>query len=119
MAYAGGAEERGMTRSIMATLGALAFTLLVGQITDKTTGQPLRGVRVEIRERRATLHANTGSDGRFRLAGVTPGTHVLHYSSDDVPPQTLSIVVKGAKQQLRITACSTTLDYSCGSGGGS
>ena len=79
----------------------------------------LRNVQIQVTQGRATLRARTGADGRFKIKGITPGPHTLRYSSDDVPPQTLSITVKGAKQQISITACSTTLDYSCASDGGS
>src|SRR5690242_20201078 len=108
-----------MISLISSTTAALAFGLLLGQITDRTTGQPLRNVQIQVTQGRATLRARTGADGRFKIKGITPGRHTLRYSSDDVPPQTLSITVKGAKQQISITACSTTLDYSCASGGGS
>lgn len=108
-----------MYRSLIPAATALALTLLVGQITDRTTGQPLRNVQVQVSQGHATLHARTGKDGRFEIKGLKPGAHILRYSSDDVPPQSLSITLKGAKQQISITACSTTLDYSCASGGGS
>jgi carboxypeptidase family protein len=109
-----------MNRSFLAACSALAFTLLLGQITDKTTGQPLRGVAVIAQSSHALpLHAVTDAHGRFRLPGVRPGAVTLHYSSDDVPPQSLIVHVRGTKQSISITACSTTLDYSCRSGGGS
>ena len=98
---------------------ALALTLLLGRITDKTTGQPLRGVHVEIAQGHKTLRALTGADGRFRLGGVKPGPHMLRYWSDDVPANSTSVDIRGTKAEIGITACSTTLDYSCaGPGGG-
>ncbi|HKU66614.1 MAG TPA: carboxypeptidase-like regulatory domain-containing protein [Candidatus Baltobacteraceae bacterium] len=98
---------------------ALMLSLLLGQITDKTTGQPLRGVHVQVAQGHAVLHALTGRDGRFRIGGLRPGTHSLRYWSDDVPPQTIAVRIRGAKAAIGITACSTTLDYSCaGPGGG-
>ena len=108
-----------MNRSLLAACSALAFTLLLGQITDKTTGQPLRGVAVSAQSGHTSLHAVTDSHGRFRFAGVRPGALMLHYSSDDVPPQSATVNVHGSKQLVGITACSTTLDYSCQTGGGS
>lgn len=97
---------------------AVAFTLLLGQITDKTTGQPLHGVHLDLSQGSATLHAISSDDGRFKIRGVKPGTHTLRYWSADVPPRTLSIAIRGAKTQIGITACSTTLDYSCAGPGG-
>lgn len=109
-----------MNRSrLLTTCASLAFALLLGHITDRTTGQPLRGVHVAVESTHAAPHAVTDAHGRFRLAGVRPGTVTLRYFSDDVPPQTLTVDVHGSKQAISITACSTTLDYSCASGGGS
>lgn len=108
-----------MISSTPSRLAALALALLVGQITDQTTGQPLHGVHVTLTQRGGTLRAITDDNGQFRLSGVRPGLHTLTYASDDVPPRTLSVHIRGTKQQLHITACSTTLDYSCvGPGGG-
>lgn len=107
-----------MKRAFFPALAVLAFTLLLGQVTDKTTGQPLTGVRVEIKQPGGTLHATTGQDGRFRLSGVRPGARTVQYSSADVPPGRVQLRVSGPRQTLHITACSTTLDYSCAGGGG-
>ncbi|HET6894471.1 MAG TPA: carboxypeptidase regulatory-like domain-containing protein [Candidatus Baltobacteraceae bacterium] len=108
-----------MNRCAPAITAALAATVLLGQITDRTTGQPLRGVQVQVTQGRATLRARSDADGRFTIKGVSPGTHTLRYLSDDVPPRTISVKVHGAKDRISITACSTTLDYSCaGPGGG-
>lgn len=112
-----------MTRSRLLPAGAaLALTLLVGHITDRTTGQPLAGVRVTLRAAHKTLAATTDRHGTFRLPDVPAGARTLQYSSDDVPPQSARVHVGGRKQSIAITACSTTLDYSCagveGGGGG-
>jgi protocatechuate 3,4-dioxygenase beta subunit len=108
-----------MTRSTLARFAAFGFILLLGQITDKTTGQPLAGVHVEVAQGSAILHAVTGTDGRFHLNGVRPGPHTIRYSSDDVPPGSIKIEVRSKNAPVHITACSTTLDYSCvGPGGG-
>lgn len=109
-----------MNRSrLLAACAALTYTLLLGRITDRTTGQPLRGVRIAVQSGAAMLHTVTDAHGRFRLADVRPGTVTLRYTSDDVPPQTLTVRVRGPRQHLIIAACSTTLDYSCDGGGGS
>jgi protocatechuate 3,4-dioxygenase beta subunit len=110
-----------MQRLAVALSTACALTILVGQITDRTTGQPLRGVQVQVRQGTSTLRAVSDESGRFTLSGVHPGVHVVRYGSNDVPPARVSVSVHGTKQLLHIKACSTTLDYSCagpGAGGG-
>ncbi len=92
--------------------GVIAFSLavLVGAVTDRTTGQPLAGVRVSFHN----AHATTGSDGTYRLANVSAGSGILKLESDDVPPQSFSVVVKSSGTTRKdVTACSTTLDYNC------
>jgi hypothetical protein len=109
-----------MTSRLFSIAAALTLTLLVGRIVDMTTGQPLGGVLVQTGTGTHRLSTRTGPDGRFVLRGLAPGNRRLHVSSRDVPPQTLSIRVRGKRETLLLHACSTTLDYHCGgtSGGG-
>jgi protocatechuate 3,4-dioxygenase beta subunit len=92
----------------------IAVTIVTGQIVDRTTGQPLTGVDVGVAGGPKVAPARTNDAGKYTLHGVAPGKYTLTLSSDDVPPQTFTLVVKAAKtQQFNLTACSTTLDYSC------
>jgi protocatechuate 3,4-dioxygenase beta subunit len=96
---------------------ALAVTVLTGQVTDKTTGQPLPGVQVLL-----TAHGKkagsgyTNADGHYRIRKLTAGTYDVTLSSDDVPTQAFHVRI-GTKpaQTANVVACSITLDYSCGS----
>lgn len=106
------------TSRIPAACAALLFTLLVGQISDRTTGQPLAGVHVVLHSGRSTRRVLSDVHGRFRLVDVRSGRYRLRYWSNDVPPQSLLLRVRGARQRVRIAACSTTLDYRCGNAGG-
>jgi hypothetical protein len=93
---------------------ALAVTVLSGQILDRTTGQPLAGVDVSVQGSAKIAPARTNDAGRYALRGLARGRYTLGISSDDVPPQTFAVVVgAGPTQHFNITACSTTLDYSC------
>ncbi len=94
----------------------LALAVLVGRVTDATTGQPLRGVTIAVGTRQSITDAN----GAYKLTGLTPGTHTLSASSDDVPVQRRSVVVKqqDAPTTVNLVLCSTTLDYGCGGGPG-
>jgi hypothetical protein len=91
---------------------ALSLVVLVGHITDKTTGQPLPNVKIAI----GSHHTTTDARGAYRLSGLAPGTYTLSASSDDVPPQRRSVTVKqqASPQTLDLVMCSTTLDYGCG-----
>jgi hypothetical protein len=93
-----------------ALVAALLVAVLAGTITDKTTGQPLSGVVVTV----GAVHATSHADGTYRLSGVKPGAATVTVSSDDVPPQRFSVTVGTAVTHANFTACSTTLDYSCG-----
>ena len=99
---------------------ALALVVVSGQVTDKTTGQPLPGVRIllTVHGAAATKRSPSGwtnADGRFRIVKVPSGTYDVSLSSDDVPTQVFRLKV-GAKssQTADFVACSITLDYSCG-----
>lgn len=90
---------------------ALVVIVLSGRVLDRTTGQPLPGVRVST----ATgERATTDARGRYALRGVHRGALVLTLESDDVPPQHVEVRVGAPKTQRDLRACSTTLDYNCG-----
>ncbi len=94
----------------------LVLTILVGQITDRTTGQPLTGVDISVQGGAKITPTRSNDAGGYTLRGLAPGRYALTVSSDDVPPQTFEVIVHNAKSQhFNITACSTTLDYSCAS----
>jgi hypothetical protein len=69
----------------------LVLTVLTGKIVDRTTGQPLTGVNVNAKGALKVVPARSDDAGRFTLR-VTPGRYTV---------------------TVNITACSTTLDYSC------
>jgi hypothetical protein len=95
-------------RSSLIAVWALA--VLVGNLGDRTTGQPLAGVVVTLGSAHATSHA----DGSFRLTGLKPGRATLSVSSDDVPPQQFPVTVGASTTRVNLRVCSTTLDYNCG-----
>ena len=94
----------------LSVIAALAAAVLSGTITDRTTGQPLAGVRVHVGKATAT----TSADGRYALHGLAPGDYTLTLESSDVPPEHLRVSVKRGVNQRNLRVCSTTLDYGCG-----
>ncbi len=97
------------------TAATLALAVLVGHVTDATTGQPLPNVTIAI----GSHHAITDKRGAYRLTGLTQGHYTLSASSNDVPPQHRTVVLKQNTAQaiLDLVLCSTTLDYNCGGAG--
>ncbi len=95
-------------------LAALALAVLTGHVTDRTTGQPLVGVRVEL-SGAPGASATTNAGGAYRIRNVKPGRYAVTLSSNDVPPQRYSVTIAPAEKSPArdFTACSTTLDYSC------
>jgi cytochrome c556 len=82
----------------------LLAALLIGIVSDRTTGQPLPGVTVSI----GAIHAVTRADGSFKLAGVKAGRATLNAESDDVPPQHFPVTVGKASSRADLRVCSTT-----------
>jgi RNA polymerase sigma factor (sigma-70 family) len=48
-----------------------------GIVTDRQTGKPVAGVRIQSHNRRLQLETVTDGDGRYRLTGLPPGGHEL------------------------------------------
>lgn len=100
-------------QSTMRFTTTLAAVLIVlsGRVLDRTTGQPLPSVRVS-----ASTGQQTKSDagGHYALRGLRRGSLTLTLESDDVPPQRIEIRVTKPRTQRDLRACSTTLDYRCG-----
>ena len=100
---------------LSAAVTTFALVVLVGRVTDATTGQPLAGVTIAIGSHRTITDAH----GHYRLGGLSTGRYTLSASSSDVPAQHRTVVLKNsAETTLDLVLCSTTLDYSCEGGGG-
>ncbi len=91
---------------------AAIFAVLVfsGRVLDRTTGQGLPHVVVEVGNARATTDAN----GRFSIRNAKPGRSNVTVKSDDVPTQHFPITIGTTGAHLDLRVCSTTLDYNCG-----
>ena len=91
-------------------LTTVAFAIVVGTVTDRTTGQPMPNVTVAV----GAVRATSKPDGTYRLAGVKPGRATITASSNDAPPQQFPVTVGNATTHLDLHVCSVTLDYNCG-----
>lgn len=95
---------------------SLALVTFWGTLLDKTTNQPLTAVRVTATGP-SSARGSTDSRGKFTLVNLKPGQYTITVQSKDVPQQTFDRkITKGTTQTIK--ACSTTLDYHCGSPGG-
>ncbi len=98
----------------------LAVLVLSGRVLDRTTGQGLPHVVV----RAGAASATTDASGRFAVRNVKRGLSDVTLKSDDVPTQHYSVRIGTGTTRHDFRACSTTLDYNCGtpalhdSGGG-
>jgi len=90
--------------------GLVAVAVFSGHVVDKTTGQPLAGVRVAL----GAAHAITDKAGRFALRGVRSGSATVTLQSNDVPLQRVTVTISAPATARDLRACSTTLDYNCG-----
>ncbi len=99
-----------MNRRANALAAAFVAAVLIGQVRDATTGQPLPNVTIAV----GSKQTKTDAHGRYRLSGVSAGTHTVDASSDDVPPQHRSVRVGSGQTEFDFKVCSTTLDYACG-----
>ncbi len=87
----------------------LAMAVVMGQVHDRTTGQPLAHVKVTL----GSSHTTTDGAGRFTFRNVKPGSPQLTLESDDVPQKRITVHIGTANVHLDVEACSTTLDYNC------
>lgn len=100
------------TRTILSL--TLALATFSGQLVDQTTGQPLTHVHVHASGPSAR-DAVSDAHGRFTLKDLRPGGYTIAVQSDDVPQQTFHVrLATGRTTVLTMKACSTTLDYHCG-----
>jgi hypothetical protein len=95
---------------------ALVVAVLLGHISDTTTGQPLVGVHVSVAGP-VSAKAVTDSNGSYTIRGLKSGTYTLTLTSRDVPTVHHRVTVSGSTTTANFKACSTTLDYSCGGNG--
>ncbi len=75
---------------------AVAVGAIVGRVTDVKTQTALAGATVLVQ---GTSHsATTGSDGRYRIAGVAPGTYTVRARYIGYAPGTASVTVSADQE---------------------
>lgn len=105
-------NHRSLFRRLFLPFAALALAVLVGRITDRTTGQSLSGLRVTtIGPTRAA--ARTDSDGRYVFRNLRPGKYTLVIRGKGVPTVRARIALTGRKTTKNLAVCNVALDYSC------
>ncbi len=99
-----------MNNRVFSTL-AIVLVALSGRVLDRTTGQPLPSVRVTAS---TGQHATSDANGHYALRGLHRGNVTLTLESADVPPQHVDVRLGTSRAYRDLRACSTTLDYRCG-----
>ena len=90
---------------------SLLLAVLVGTISDRTTGQPLPGVQISL----GAAHTTSRADGTYRLGGLKPGQATLTVTSNQgVPPQHFSVTIGKTTSHADFRVCDIALDYNCG-----
>jgi iron complex outermembrane receptor protein len=69
-----------------------------GRVTDSTSGASVEGARVSLDG--TSLDAVSGKDGRFRIAGVEPGTHVITARRLGYLPSSRSVTVNSGSETI-------------------
>ena len=76
----------GLTASVRDT-----GSTIVGRVTDRRTGAPIAGATVVLED--SPRSVTTGSDGRYRMSEVAPGTYTLRVRYIGYTPGTASVTV--------------------------
>ncbi len=105
-------NARSLAHRLLATCAAIAFVVLVGRITDRTTGQSLARLTVTLTGP-SHASARTGPDGRYRLLRLRPGIYRLTIRGKGVPTVRTSIRLEGRRVTKNFVVCNIALDYSC------
>lgn len=66
---------------------------VVGEVVDLKSGKTVYGAEIFIESNGAKYRTRTDADGRFRLSGVTAGTHMLNIKFDIDTMPNLAVVV--------------------------
>ncbi len=106
-----------ITRLIIAGALIVAPSLAKAQGTERLTGLvatdqgiPIAGAQVVVQG--TALGAHTGDDGRYSIAGVPAGTHVVRAQRIGYAPQTQTVTIAAgqtATADFRLEAVATTL----------
>ncbi|MGC8484651.1 MAG: carboxypeptidase-like regulatory domain-containing protein [Candidatus Baltobacteraceae bacterium] len=105
-------NHRTFVRRLFAPLAVLALAVLVGRITDRTTGQPLAGLEITATGP-SRARTQTDSEGRYTFRSLHPGHYSLEIRGKGVPLVQKYVYVSASKTTENITVCNVALDYSC------
>jgi len=92
------------TAAAAQTVGASApageATVLVGTVTDKTSREPIAGVRISVFD--TALAGATDAEGRYRIEGLPSGPRQVLFEKDGYAP--LVLRVRAASGQVEVRA---------------
>ena len=76
----------------------VATTTISGQVIDKTTGEALAGVKIELED---TI-IYTDLDGNFEISNIVPGNHKINTSLISYTSSSMELDCKKNTQDLKI-----------------
>lgn len=84
---------------------------VVGEVKNFETGEPLWGAEVFIESIGSKYQARTDVDGRFRVTGITAGTHIVHvqYKGDTMAETLTAVVPMDGIENLGLIRFSTSI----------
>lgn len=76
-------------------LGAISQGAITGHVFDRSSGVPVAGAVVRIKENPGTTPAETNTEGDFTIGGVYEGKYLLEVKADGFEPAVTEVVVIG------------------------
>jgi bacillopeptidase F len=78
-------------------LEPLAKGTITGTVTNETTGEPIEGAKVLLKEDSVTMPVKTDENGHFSISGYE-GTYTLHIFAANYDDQDVQVTIEGNKE---------------------
>ncbi|MGE0461706.1 MAG: TonB-dependent receptor [Vicinamibacterales bacterium] len=90
--------------AMVLTCGLPAFAATIRGVVTDTSGAPVAGTRVVLRDvaTRQEVVVETGADGRYEVEAPTPGTYLVSVTREGFAEAAQTVIVESAEQQLDV-----------------